>query len=144
MANLGRKGDVYVARFRYQGKEYKKSLKTTSLVDARAAMHGVEQAIHRLATGMAQVPPGVDPGDFILSGGTLKQAAARRANVPSITAPVEDDPANQSPIPPSYLSPQPVHLRNFRKRLGNRADTPCARLTHRDLEKFLQARLKER
>ena len=33
MANLGRKGDVYVARFRYQGKEYKKSLKTTSLVD---------------------------------------------------------------------------------------------------------------
>ena len=40
MANLGRKGDVYLARFRYQGKEYKKSLKTTSLSDARAAMHG--------------------------------------------------------------------------------------------------------
>ena len=55
MANLGRKGDIYVARFRFQGKEYKKSLKTTSLADARAAMHGVEQAIHRLTTGLAQV-----------------------------------------------------------------------------------------
>src|SRR4051794_40879154 len=108
MANLGRKGDVYVARFRYLGKEYKKSLKTTSLVDARAAIHGVEQAIHRLATGMAQVPPGVDPGDFILSGGTLRQAAARRANVPSIAALIEDYLANQSHIAPSYLYTQTV------------------------------------
>ena len=39
MANLGKKGDVYVARFRFQGKEYKKSLKTTNLADAEAAMH---------------------------------------------------------------------------------------------------------
>src|SRR3954453_21930818 len=114
MANLGRKGDVYVARFRYQGKEFKKSLKTTSLPDARAAMHGVEQAIHRLATGMAQVPAGVDPGDFILSGGTLKQAASRRSNVPSTAALIDDYLAHQSHIAPSYLYTQSVHLRNFR------------------------------
>ena len=69
MANLGRKGDLFVARFRYQGKEYKKSLKTTRLADAQAAMHGIERAIHGLTTGLLQVPPGVDPGDFIVSGG---------------------------------------------------------------------------
>ena len=143
MANLGRKGDVYVARFRYQGKEYKKSLKTTSLVDARAAMHGVEQAIHRLVTGMALIPQGVDPGDFILSGGTLKQAPSRRANVPSITALVDDYLAHQAHIAPSYLYTQTVHLRNFRKKLGKRADSPCDRVTHRGLEQYLQARLKE-
>jgi hypothetical protein len=33
VANLGKKGDVYVARFRYGGKEYKKSLKTTRKAD---------------------------------------------------------------------------------------------------------------
>ncbi len=144
MANLGQKGDVYVAWFRCQGKEYKKSLKTTSLADARAAMHGVEQAIHRLVTGMAQIPPGVDPGDFILSGGTFKQAASRRANVPSIAALIEDYLAHQSHVAPSYLYTQTVHLRNYCKKLGQRADSPCDRVTHRDLEQYLQARLKER
>lgn len=66
MANLGKKGDIYVARFRYGGKEYKKSLKTSRKVDAEAAMHAVERAIHGLTTGMLQIPAGVDPGDFIL------------------------------------------------------------------------------
>ena len=52
--------------------------------------------------------------------------------------------ANQSHIAPSYLYTQTVHLRNFRKKLGKRADSPCDRLTHRDLELYIQARLKER
>src|SRR5437660_810649 len=81
MANLGKKDDIYVARFRYAGKEYKKSLRTTRKADAEAAMHAVERAIHGLTTGMLQVPPGVDPGDFILSGGTLRQASRRRQRV---------------------------------------------------------------
>jgi hypothetical protein len=72
MANLGRKGDLYVARFRFRGKEYKKSLKTSRLADARAALLGIERAIHALATGLAEVPAGVDPGDYIVSGGTLR------------------------------------------------------------------------
>lgn len=42
MASLGRKGDVYVARFRYLGKEYKKLLKTADPVDAQAALRGVQ------------------------------------------------------------------------------------------------------
>ena len=144
VANLGRKGDIYVARFRYLSKEYKKSLKTSNVADARAAMHGVEQAIHRLTTGMMQVPPGVDPGDFILSGGTLKQAAALRANVPTIASLIDDYLANQSHIAISYLYTQAVHLRNFRKTLGKRVDMPCDRVSHRDLEQHLQSRLKER
>jgi hypothetical protein len=142
MANLGRKGDVYLARFRYRGEEYKQSLKTTSLADARAAMHGIEQAIHRLATGRTEVPQGVDPGDFILSGGTLKHASASRADAPSVSVLIDDYLAHQSQIALSYLSTQTVHLRNFRKSLQKRAELPCDWLTHRDLEQYLQARLK--
>ncbi len=81
MANLGTKDDLLVARFLFVGKEYKKSLKTTRRADAEAAMHSIERAIHGLATGMLQLPGGVNPGDFILSGGTLKQAARRRQRV---------------------------------------------------------------
>jgi len=144
MANLGKKGDVYLARFRYQGKEYKKSLKTTSLADARAAMHAIEQTIHRLLTGMIQASPGIDPGDFILSGGTLKQAPVRKTDVPTVAALIEDYLAHQSHVSPSYLYTQTVHLRNFRKKMGERVRQPADRLGHRDLDQYLQARLKER
>ena len=69
MANLGQKDGIYHIRFRWQGKECKRSLKTRSKVDAEAARATVEQTIHRLVIGLLQIPAGVDPGDFIFSGG---------------------------------------------------------------------------
>jgi hypothetical protein len=75
MANLGVKNGTYLARFRYRGREYKKSLKTTSLDNARAAMHRIEDALHCLAIGLISVPDGVDAGDFVVSGATLRPAA---------------------------------------------------------------------
>ena len=50
MANLGRKNSTYIIRFRYQGKEYKRSLKTRSDSDAAAAKNSVELTIHRILT----------------------------------------------------------------------------------------------
>jgi integrase len=144
MANLGVKGGIYVARFRYQGKEYKKSLKTTSLADAKAAMHAIEQTIHRLTTGMIQVAAGVDPGDFILSGGTARLPAAKKKAAPPVAALIDDYLAHQSHIASSYLATQTTHLRNFRKQLGARVDLPCDRIVRRDLEQYLQARFKVR
>jgi hypothetical protein len=41
MANLGKKNGTYLARFRFQGTEYKRSLKTTDRKAADAAMHRV-------------------------------------------------------------------------------------------------------
>ena len=144
MANLGKKGDVYVARFRYAGKEYKKSLKTTRRTDAEAAMHAVERAIHGLTTGLLQVPPGVDPGDFILSGGTLKQPVGRRIRTLSLTALIDDYLAHQSHKASSTSYTEGVHLRNLKRKLGARADAPADRIAHRELESYLQARLRER
>jgi hypothetical protein len=40
-------------------------------------MHAVQRTIRGLTTGLLEVPAGVDPGDFILSGGTLKQLVSR-------------------------------------------------------------------
>ena len=41
MANLAKKNGIYLARFRFQDKEYKRSLKTTDRKAAEAAMHRV-------------------------------------------------------------------------------------------------------
>jgi integrase len=144
MANLGRKGKTYVARFRYAGKEFKKSLKTTCKADAEAAMHAVERAIHGLATGLLQVPPGVDPGDFILSGGSLEQPVRHRRRVPSLSALVGEYLANQSHKAPSTAYTEGVHLRNLLRALGAKAEAPADRVAHRDLESYIQARLRSR
>ena len=82
MANLGKKGDSYVARFRLQGKEYKKSLKTRDEAAAKAAMHVIELTLHRILTGQLVIPERVDPGDFVVSGGTL--------TVPILPLPTEE------------------------------------------------------
>jgi integrase len=144
MANLGKKGKLYVARFRYDGKEYKKSLRTTSRADAEAAMHAVQRAIHGLTTGLLEVPSGVDPGDFILSGGTLKQPVRRRQRGTPLAALIDDYLANQSHKAASTAYTEGVHLRNLKRKLGRRADAPVDRITHADLESYVQARLRER
>jgi hypothetical protein len=140
MANLGKKGEIYVARFRHAGKEYKKSLKTSCVADARAAMHAIQRAIHGLATGMLQVPAGVNPGDFILSGGLIKESVRVRKRVRPLNDLIDDYLANQSHKATSSVCTEGVHLRNLKKKLGNKAESPADRITHRDLEHYLQAR----
>jgi hypothetical protein len=51
IANLSKKDGIFVVRFRFQGKEFKKSLKTRNQGAAKAAMSVVELTIHRLHTG---------------------------------------------------------------------------------------------
>jgi integrase len=144
MANLGRKGDLFVARFRFGGKEFKRSLKTTRLADAKAAMNGIERAVHGLTTGLLHVPPGVDPGDYIVSGGTLKEPAKPRRRVPPLTDLIDEYLGSLAHKAASSAYTEGVHLRNLKRKLGPKADAPADRVTRRDLEQFLQERLKER
>src|SRR4051794_18481850 len=118
MANLGKKGDRFVTRFRYQDKEYKKALKTSRLADAKAAMLGVEQTIHRLTTGLIQVPHGVAPGDFIISGGTLREAVEPRRLAITLPALIDEYLQHQAHKAVSTVYTEGVHLRNLKKGLG--------------------------
>lgn len=144
IANLGKKDEVFVARFRFEGKEYEKSLKTIRKSDAEAAIHAVERGNHGLAIGMIQIPTGVDPGDFILSGGTLREAKRPRHKVPTLAALIEDYLAGQGHKAASTVYTEGVHLRNLKKNLAEKADAPVDRIAHRDLEAFIQSRLKQR
>ena len=70
MANLGKKNGIYFIRFRFHGKEYKRSLKIRDPKEADAAKNLVELTIHRIVTGQVTIPDKVDPGDFVVAGET--------------------------------------------------------------------------
>jgi len=147
MAHLSRKNGVFVARFRYRGKEYKKSLKTTDRRDAEAAILEVQRVIHRLTVGLLAVPDGVDPGGFIVSGGTLRPASApspEPRTCPPVDQAIEEYLGCLAHMAPSNRTTIRVHLRNLKAKLGRKAAGPLDRVEPRDLEGFLQTRLRER
>ena len=148
MASLGLKDGVYHIRFRLHNAQYKKSLKTRDRGAAQAALHVVELTLHRLLTGQLALPPDVDPGDFVVSGGTRTAPVAPPVKAPPkpttaalMAAYLE---ANRPLQAPSYHASQAMHLRHLARYLGGRADEPCDRVTFRDLDAYLLARLAER
>lgn len=147
MANLVTKDGIFVVRFRFQSKEFKRSLKTRSSKDATAARKLVEVTLHRLLTGQLVVPGGVDPGDFIVSGGTLQPPTPV---VPPPAFPTTRDVIEQyldakSVVDsPNYHSSQKTHLNHLKKFLGNAVDAPCDHVTQQVLENYLTGRLKIR
>jgi integrase len=146
MANLGTKDGVYVVRFRHQGKEYKKSLKTRSEDAAKAALHVVELTIHRMHTGQLQVRDGVDPGDFIVSGGTWTPPAAPAAPpavFPCTRALIDRFLAvRKGECAKTYLDAQRYHLDHFQEFLGEGRDLACNLVTRSTLVNFLRDRKK--
>lgn len=147
MANLGTKDGIYVVRFRYQGKEYKKSLKTRNEDAAKAALHLVELTIHRLHTGQLQIRDDVGVANFIVSGGTWTPP-------PKIVAPLVFPTtaqlverylaAKEGQVSETYRSSQRTHLSHLKKFLGKVADQRCDLVTRTTLERFLRERKKTR
>jgi integrase len=146
MANLGKKNGVYLARFRHRGKEYKKSLKTSDPKAAEGAMHRVKDVLHRLAIRAIAVPDGVDAGDFIISGGMLTEPVARASPraIPTLDQAVTEYLDNLGHLAESNRYTIGVHLRNLKKKLTTKVAEPIDQVGYGDLERFVQARLKER
>ena len=107
-------------------------------------MHSIERAIHGLTTGLLQVPVGVDPGDYILRGGTRKEVVRPLRSVPPLEALIGEYLGGQAHKASATVYTEGVHLRNLVKNLGPKAEAPADRIAHRDLDQYLQARLKER
>ena len=61
----------YRIRFRYGGKPFKRSLKTSEEKEARSILGRVEETIRLMERGRLDLPPNADPGVFILSDGKL-------------------------------------------------------------------------
>jgi hypothetical protein len=61
----------YRVRFRYAGKQYKRSLRTSDSREARGLKGRVEETILLLERGRLEMPNDADPATFILSDGKL-------------------------------------------------------------------------
>ncbi len=147
MANLGQKGGIYLIRFRYQGTEYKRSLKTRIDREAAAAKNTVELTIHRLLTGLLKLPEGVEVGDFIVSGGTITtpRPADTPVECPSTTELIREYLESQKNLlAESYHYSQEIHLRHLVRHLGQLAEAPCDRIRQKQIEGFIQSRLRIR
>lgn len=146
MANLGKKNGTYLARFRHAGKEYKRSLKTKNEDDAVAALHEIESVLHRLARGWLEVPTGLDPGDFIVSGGKLTASSVQpeRLPTPNVKAAIAEYLDHLGHLAESNRGTIRVHLNNLQKYLAIRTEIPIDQITHRDLDGFLEVRLRQR
>jgi integrase len=146
MAHLGQKNGVYHLRFRFKGREFKKSVKVRSADEASAALHLVEVTLHRLRTSQLLLPEGVEPGDFIMSGGTLTAPTQQTVEeVPTSSELIAEYLTSQRPrLAVTYHGCQQVHLRHWENHLGSAAQAPCTQVGVRDLERFLEHRLGER
>jgi len=145
MANLGQKDGIFNVRFRFLGREFKKSLKIRSRSDADAAKSLIEVTIHRLMTGQITVPAKLDPGDFIVSGGTLREPVKKaepRPQTPSTQDLIDRYLVSQKDLlAESYHYSQAMHLRHLAKHLGDRVSAECDQVGFRDLDAYLKARL---
>lgn len=141
MAHLAKKGPWYIVRFTYDGKEYKKSLKTKDHEDALAAQREVENRLHDLYRQKAAVPADVDPGDYIVWGRSL--AVVKPKEIPTFRQVMESYlEAHGGLKAASTLLTERVHLGNMASCLGGTADKPVDQLAHKDLEAALGKRLR--
>jgi hypothetical protein len=62
----------YRIRFDYGGREYKRSTKMKDEAAARTIKRRVEEILRLLELGRIEMPPGAEPGRFILSDGRMK------------------------------------------------------------------------
>ncbi len=72
---------IYRIRFRYQGRPYKRSIKTVDAVEAVGLVGRVEETIRLLERGRIEMPADADPGLFIVSDGKqVKKTVTERAD----------------------------------------------------------------
>jgi integrase len=69
MASVEKRGNRYRVIFRYAGRRYTHSLKTTDPKEADALAGGLEKTLLRLEQGLLDLPEGVDLITFLLSDG---------------------------------------------------------------------------
>lgn len=139
MASLSRHGDVFHIRFRFRNRSYRRTLKTEAAQDAQGALHVVGKTIHQLRLGLLQVPPGLDPGDFIVSGGTLRPTVSlKQATTRELTALYLK--AEQQRISESFVSSKQTHLNHLLEFLAKRADQPTRDVSEDDLRRYRDLR----
>jgi hypothetical protein len=135
---------TYRIQFRYGGRQFNRSLKTKSERDAKAIRGRVDETLALLSRGRLQLPPGADPGTFILSDGKLEGKPV--IVIPKeLTLPGLFDAYNAS-LPEgakeaNTLRTEKIHQAHARRLLG---PVLVASITFKEVQAYADRRGKER
>jgi hypothetical protein len=112
---------------------------------AVAARNLVELTLQRLKTGLVRIPAGVDPADFIVSGGVLTEPVrtkpAAAATPERLVAAFLE--ARRLTLAPSTHDLFRYHLRRWIRHLREDAARAIDRVTHASLDDYLRLRIVE-
>ena len=134
----------YTVCFRFGGRHYQRSLKTNDQASVKAAQGRIEDTLHLLTTGRLSIPPGVDPGDFIVTAGAQKTPRSA-PKVPTLEQFLE---AYRRDHPPGTkaegtLVTERIHINHFTRLNKNLLHRTIDQLGFADFQQHVGRRLKE-
>lgn len=144
-ASLQKKKNSFHLRFRFNGKEFQRSLGSIDRRAAEAMLGGARATLHQLELGIRTVPQGVDLVDFVTSGGLRSEPRLARhegVTIEDLVKKYVDSIKGQ--VAESYRDSQRIHLNHLKRWLGNGGRIDVAKVTHKSLRSFLDDRQKTR
>lgn len=133
---------IYRIRFRYQGQQINRSLRTKERRAARAVCDRVGEMLDLVERGLVSVPPSADPIAFVMSDGRVERhvCESRRLGLAAFFVTYQER-LPEGRKEPSTLKGERLHVRHFQRHLG--VNRVVQSITKSDLQEYVAKRLKE-
>lgn len=136
------KSGRFLILFRYGGRQFQRTLKTTRSKDAQAICGRVEETIALLERGRLEMPPNADPGLFILSDGRCSE----RPTAPSVLTLRDLFTEYRRSLPDgakeaTSLQTEEYHCQHLRRHLGGPTVVRTISIVH--LQQYIEKRSRD-
>ena len=142
MASLEKRNDSYRIVFRFGGRKFSRSLKTTDEKSAALSLARLEDNLRRLELGTLTIEPDDDVVAVLLSSGRISRRP-QASRVETIESLLDQHLANipEGSIEANTRSMLMIHARHLKRLLGKRTQT--AKLELSDLQAYVNKRSQE-
>lgn len=133
----------YRIRFRFEGQEYKRSIRTANEREANAILGRVEETIILIERGRLEVPHDVDPASFILSDGK-RNGKSRNGQLRTVRDLFDryEKSIQDGVKEPTTRKTERIHLGHLGRLL--KTSQPLVNVTVGDVQAYIDRRLKEK
>ena len=141
MASLQNTASGFYIAFRFQGRRYKRSLKTKSERQAVGKRSRVEETIHLVESGRLEIPASVDVCDFLMAEGKIVERPTkfREPNLKELCDEYFSCLPERS-LEPNTVEMMQIHRRHLQRHFGVRFKVH--QLNSTDLQQYVNQRAK--